>query len=182
MVPLSENGFVIDSSIEELTIVATKSDPDAEIQIIAPDRDNYSSSHKYSGIGWFVSENFEMITILKPLEGKWEILFSTGENNKAYVITNLKLRSDFDQMYAIFGEHLDIRIWLERDGAKITEEQVLDKINVYVELTGPDGNAAKLKAFHKGDGIFQRTFAPFTPGNHKMKLVAEQGNALTDPE
>ena len=173
MVPLSENGFVIDSSIEELTIVATKSDPDAEIQIIAPDGDSYSSSLKYSGIGWFVSENFEMITILRPLEGKWEILFSTGENNKAYVITNLKLQSDFDQMYAIFGEHLDIRIWLERDGAKITEEQVLDKINVYIELTGPDGNTAKLEAFHKGDGIFQRTFAPFTPGNHKMKLVAE---------
>jgi Mg-chelatase subunit ChlD len=173
MVPMSENGFVIDSSIEELTIVATKSDPDTEIQLVSPNGESYSSSHKYSGIGWFASESFDMITILKPLEGRWEILFSTGENNKAYVITNLKLQSDFDQMYAIFGEHLDIRIWLERDKARITEEQVLDKMDVYIELTGPDGNTTKLQAFHKGDGIFQRTFAPFTAGNHKMKLVAE---------
>jgi len=173
MVPMSENSFFIDSSIEELTIVATKNDPDTDIQIISPNGESYSSSHKYSGIGWFVAETFDMITILRPLEGKWEILFSTGENNKAYVITNLKLQSNFDQMYAIFGEHMDIRIWLERDGATITEEEVLDKISVYVELTGPDGNTAKLEAFHKGDGIFQRTFAPFTAGTHKMKLVAE---------
>jgi hypothetical protein len=173
MVPMSENGFVIDSSIEELTIVATKSDPDTEIQIISPDGDSYSSNQKYSGIGWFESENFDMITILRPLEGRWEILFSTGESNKAYVITNLKLQSDFDQMYAIFGEHMDIRMWLERDGEKITEDQVLDKIKVYIELTGPDGNTANLQAFHKGEGIFLRTIAPFTPGNHKMKLVAE---------
>lgn len=172
MVPMSENGFVIDSSIEELTIVATKSSPDTKIEIISPDGGSYSSSHKYSGIGWFVSDNFDMITILRPLEGKWEILFSTGENNKAYVITNLKLKTDFDHMYAIFGEHLDIRMWFEKDGAIITEDQILDKIKVYIELTGPDGNTTELQAFHKGEGIFLRTIAPFTPGNHKMRLVA----------
>jgi hypothetical protein len=173
MVPMNENSFIIDSSIEELTIVATKGDPDTEIQIISPDGDTYSSNHKYSGVGWFVSENFDMVTVQKPLEGKWEILFSTGESNKVYVITDLKLRSDFDQMYAIFGEQMDVRIWLEKDGSRITEDQVLNKISVYIELTGPDGNTAKLQAFYKGDGLFLRTIAPFTPGNHKMKLVAE---------
>lgn len=173
MVPVKGNSFVIDSSIEELTIVATKSDPDTEIQIISPSGESYSSSGKYSGIGWFVSENFDMITILKPLEGKWEILFSTGENNKAYVITDLKLQTDFDKMYAIFGEQMDVRIWLEREGARITEQQILDKIKVYIELTGPDGTSSKLEAFQKGDGIFLRSITPFTAGTYKMKFVAE---------
>lgn len=173
MVPMSENSFIIDSTIKELTIVATKGDPDTEIQIISPDGDTYSSNHKYSGVGWFVSENFDMVTVQKPLEGKWEILFSSGGNNKAYIITDLKLRTDFDQMYAIFGEQMDVRIWLEKDGSRITEDQVLDKISVYIELTGPDGNTSKLQAFYKGDGSFLRTIVPFTSGNHKMKLVAE---------
>jgi Mg-chelatase subunit ChlD len=173
MVPMSENSFIIDSTIEELTIVATKGDPDTEIQIISPDGDTYSSNHKYSGVGWFMSENFDMVTVQKPLEGKWEILFSTGENNKAYIITDLKLQTDFDQMYAIFGEQMDVRIWLEKDGSRITEDHVLDKISVYIELTGPDGNTSKLQAFYKGDGLFQRAIVPFTSGNHKMKLVAE---------
>jgi Mg-chelatase subunit ChlD len=173
MVPMSENSFIIDSTIEELTIVATKGDPDTEIQIISPDGDTYSSNHKYSGVGWFMSENFDMVTVQKPLEGKWEILFSTGEKNKAYIITDLKLQTDFDQMYAIFGEKMDVWIWLEKDGSRITEDQVLDKISVSIEVTGPDGNTSKLQAFYKGDGLFQRAIVPFTAGNHKMKLLAE---------
>lgn len=177
MLPVSDNGFLIDGSIEEVTIVATKNSPATQIHLHAPDGKSYSNKDKSTGIEWFASDNFDMITVQRPTEGKWEILFSAGENNKAYIITNLKLQTNFDQLYSTFGDPLDIKIWLEKDGVIITEQAVLDKFDIYLEMTGPDGNTSKLKPFSKGEGIFIRSVAPFTPGNYKLRIVA-QGNTF----
>ncbi len=177
MLPMSENGFLIDGSIEEVTIVATKGSPQTQISLNSPDGRSYSNKEKSTGIGWVASDNFDMITIKTPVGGKWEILFSTGENNKAYIITNLKLQTNFDQLYSAFGDPLDIKIWLEKDGITIKEKEVLNKFDIYIELSGPDGKATKLKPFNKEEGIFVRNIAPFTPGNYKMRIVA-QGNTF----
>jgi hypothetical protein len=177
MLPMDENGFLIDGSIDEVTIVATKSSPETLIHLNAPDGQSYSHRGGATGIEWFVSENFDMITVQKPAEGRWDVLFSTGENNRAYIITDLKLQTNFDQLYSTFGDPLDIKIWLEKDGTVITEQNVLDKFDIHLELTGPDGEATKLTPFHKGDGIFIRTVAPFTPGNYKLRIIA-RGNTF----
>lgn len=177
MAPMSDNGFLIDGSIEEVTIVATKGSPQTQIRLNSPDGRSYSNKEKSTGIGWFVSDNFDMITIKNPAEGRWEILFSTGDNNKAYIITNLKLQTNFDQLYSTFGDPLDIKIWLEKDGIAIKEPELLEKFDIYIELTGPDGKVLKLKPFNKGEGIFTRNIAPFTAGNYKLRIVA-RGNTF----
>jgi hypothetical protein len=173
MLPMAKNGFLIDKSVEEVTIVATKATPETIIQLDAPDGQGYTYKSRNSGIKWFLSNKFDMITVKLPVEGRWEILFSTGENNKAYVITDLKLRTSFDHMYTIFGRPMDISFWLEKENEPIKEKNVLDKIDVFIELTGPDGKLEKLEPFDKGDGVFMRKIAPFTAGNYKMKIAAE---------
>ncbi len=173
MLPMSKNGFLIDKSVEEVTIVVTKGSPDTKIQLDAPDGQNYSYKNTLSDIKWFVSNKFDMITVKNPVEGRWEILFSTGENNKAYVITNLKLQTNFSQLYSAFGEPFDMEVWLEKDGNPIREQEVLEKIDMYIELSSPAGKTIKLKPFKKGEGIFFRRIAPYTPGNYKLKVVAE---------
>ena len=177
MLPMSNNGFLVDGSIEEVTIVATKGSPETKIQINAPDGQHYTNKGKATGIEWFVSNSFDMITVEKPAGGRWEILFSSGENNKAYIITNLKLQTNFEQLYSTFGDPLEIKIWLEKEGTTIAEQNVLDKIDIYVELTGPDGKTSKLTPFSKEEGIFVRKVAPFTPGNYKLRIVAH-GNTF----
>lgn len=173
MIPMDDNAFQVDQSIKEVTIVATKETPETEIQINAPGGQRYTNRNKYSGIGWFTSNNFDMITVERPVEGKWEILFSTEKNNKAYVITNLKLRTNFEQLYSIFGEPMEVRLWLEKNEETIKEQAVLDKINIYIEIKDPDGDTTRIKPFYVGEGIFMRKVTPFTPGNYKMKMVAK---------
>lgn len=175
MLPVTRNGFFIDGSIEEVTIIANKGSPDTKIRLNSPDGRSYTYNEKKEGadIRWFVSNNFDMITIKNPAEGRWEILFSTGENNKAYVITDLSLRTNFDRLYVAYGEPADIDIWLEKDGQPITEEEILDKIDFYIELTAPDGNTMKLKPFNRGNGIFQRRIASFNKGDYSLRIVAK---------
>ncbi|UCE72435.1 MAG: VWA domain-containing protein [Nitrospiraceae bacterium] len=173
MLPMEENGFLIDGSVEEVTIVATKTSPGTAIQINAPDGQEYNAGKRYSGLEWFVSDNFDMITVQRPASGRWEILYSTGENNKAYIITDLRLQTNFEQLYALFGENLDIQAWLEKEGKVLIEGEVLETTDVSMALKNPDGNLTSLKPFHKGDGIFRRSISPFTPGNYRFTVVAK---------
>jgi hypothetical protein len=173
MLPISNNGFLVDGSVEEVTIVATKNEPDTIIKLNSPDGHAYSSTSSKNAIKWFVSNKFDMITVTEPAEGRWEILFSTGKNNKAYIITNLKLMSNFNKLYSTFGEPMDVKIWLEKDGSPLTEQEILNKIELYIELTDPEGKTTRLKPFSTGDGTYARRVAPFTPGNYKMKIVAQ---------
>ncbi|MBI5098547.1 MAG: VWA domain-containing protein [Nitrospirae bacterium] len=173
MLPMSENGFLIDKSVEEVTIVATKDSPDTTIQLNSQDGKKYSFRNKPPDSEWFVSSNFDMMTMKKPVEGKWEILFSTGKNNKAYVITNLNLQTNFNELYPLFGQTLDIKVWLEREGKPIEEKEVLEKILLSLELSKPDGETTRLQPFDKGDGIFERKIELYTAGNYKLRILAD---------
>ncbi len=173
MLPMEKNGFLIDGSIQEVTIVVSKESAATDIQINAPDGQTYAGNKQYSGISWFISENFDMITVQKPVDGRWEILYSTGENNKAYIITDLKLETNFEKLYAVFGENLDVKAWLEKEGDIIRVGEVLETTDIYLELNNPDGNRSKLKPLNSGDGIFQKSITLFKDGNYKLRVVAK---------
>ena len=173
MLPMSENGFLVDKSVEEVTIVATKDSSNTTIQLNSQDGKKYSFSNKPHDSEWFVSSNFDMITMKKPVEGKWEILFSTGKNNKAYVITNLNLQTNFNGLYPLFGQSLDIKVWLEREGKTIKEKEVLEKIGISLELSKPDGETIQLQPFDKGDGVFEKKIELYKAGNYKLRLLAD---------
>ncbi len=173
MLPMEKNTFLIDPSIQEVTIVVSKDSPDSDILINSPDGQQYSGKKRYSGISWFASDNFDMITVQRPVEGRWEILYSTAENNKAYIITDLALETNFEQLYAVFGENLDIKAWLEKEGSVIREGEVLESTEFSIELNNPDGNISNLKPLNKGDGIFHKTITPFKDGNYRLRVVAK---------
>lgn len=172
MLPMSQNGFRIDKSVEEVTIVVTKGTADTKIMLNAPDGLSYTYGNKGERIEWFVSDSFDMITVKNPAEGRWEILYSTGHNNKAYVITDLKLRTNFDKLYSTYGDPMDVEVWLEKEGSILVDQDIIDKIELNMELTGPDGRAVNLKPFKRGDGTYLRRIAPFEPGNYKLRIVA----------
>jgi len=173
MLPVSDNGFLIDKSVEEVTIVATKDAAGAMIQLTSPDGHKYSFRNTPLETEWFASGNFDMITMKKPVEGKWEILFSAGKNNKAYVITDLNLAADFNEKYPLFGETLDVGAWLEKEGKPITEKDILEKISISFELSGPDGRTSSLAPFDKGDGVFSRKIELYTAGNYRLRITAD---------
>ncbi len=173
MLPMEKNGFLVDGSIQEVTIVVSKESAATDIRIQDPNGHQYTGNQQYSGISWFVSDNFDMITVQKPVEGRWQILYSTGINNKAYIITDLTLETNFERLYAVFGENLDVQAWLEKEGTIITDGEVLETTDVYIELNNPDGNISNLKPLNSGDGIFQKNIVPFKDGNYTLRVIAK---------
>jgi hypothetical protein len=114
-----------------------------------------------------------MITMKRPVEGYWEILFSTGKDNKAYIITDLSLQTSFDGLYHILGKPVDIEAWLEKDGAILSDGDILEKIDTYIEVLPPTGEVLKKPLDRKEDGIFTTKLVPDNVGHHRIRIVAK---------
>ena len=136
MLPLTENTFLADESIREITIVANKATPESKIFLQDPSNDKFDASTKNKNIKWFISDSFDMITIKKPLAGEWKILFSDNDN-KAYIITDMKMKSKFDFINENNIQKLQAHAWLEKEDNIVTEVTLLDAMQAKIELISP---------------------------------------------
>lgn len=136
MLPLTENTFLADESIQEITIVANKATPESKIFLQDPDNKKFDAATKDKNIKWFISDSFDMITIKKPLDGEWKILFSDNDN-KAYIITDMKMKSNFDFINENDIQKLQVHAWLEKEDSTVTEVTLIDALQAKIELLSP---------------------------------------------
>ncbi len=135
-VPITEDGFVIDSEIKEAILLITKQ-PKTRTTLLTPAGTKITAERKGKDIIWHNAEVFDMITIPNPEPGRWKVNLSTKEGNRVYVLTNLRLKSNFNKNTVHKGETLKIDAWLERDGGVVTEQDVLSKITFILDSLDP---------------------------------------------
>lgn len=136
MLPLTENSFLADESIKEITIVANKESIESKIFLQDPEGNKFDASIINDHIKWFISDTFDMITIKKPMPGEWKILFSDNDN-KAYVVADMSMKSKFDFINENNTDKLHATAWLEKDDTIVTEVKLLDSIDATTELISP---------------------------------------------
>ncbi len=179
--PLSENSFIVDESIKELTIAATKDKSGTQIVMESPDNKKYMAHRLKNNMKWHSTQVFDMITIKNPAKGKWTIHFSSGKNNGVYIVTNLELVTNFVQSYYYVKTDVPIEAWLERDSELIEEKKILTGSVFYAEIIQPDRNLIKLSLFdegedmdkNSGDGIYTNLYAPPVKGRYKIRIVTK---------
>lgn len=142
MLPLTENTFLVDESIKEITIVASKSGPDSKIFLESPDKTRIDASVNDKAIKWFISDTFDMITLRKPATGEWKILFSDN-NNKAYIVADMSMKSNFNFISENNIDKMQAQAWLEKEDSIVTESKILDSIQASIELVSPSDQVVK---------------------------------------
>ena len=181
MIPFSGNSFLIDDSITEVTIVGTKEKAKTEITLQSPSNKEYTSKTKNKKINWFKTPGFDMVTIQNPIPGKWQIHFSTGKNNKAYIATNLKLSSALESSSLIVGKATTIVAWLEKDKKRIDKAEILKNVDISIILSKPDGTIQTIKSIQNISderkieklGLAKFSVTPDIEGDYKIKIVAK---------
>ena len=172
MLPLTENQFVADKSIREITIIANKKDDKSQIFLQTPAGERINSTVKNENIKWFVSQSFDMITLLKPEEGSWKILFSDNDN-KAYIVTDIKLRSQFKYDSSQSGEAM-IETWLIKNDEIIANNELLDTLELKLEVENPEGKVEEVALSKQTDsGIFTARFTPTISGIYSATAIAK---------
>lgn len=180
MLPMQENSFIVDNSVNELTVVASKYRPDSKISLENPSGEDFTEDTEHNGIKWFSAKQFDLITITNPQPGYWNVKFSEG-GNRAYVLTNLGLQIKTTKRQVQPGNPFEIQAWLEKDGHKINKRQLLNTTKFKVSIVYPDGHEDEMNLTDDGtevgssrhDGIYGNSIVLLDEGLHKITVYTQ---------
>lgn len=180
MLPLQEDSFIVDDSVNEITIVASKFRPNSVISLENPSGEDFNEENENPGVKWFNAKKFDLITIKNPAPGYWRIKFSEG-GNKAYILTNLQLETETSKTEVQPGNPFQVQAWLQKGNKRITKRQVLNNTKFIANITYPDGHQDELKLTDDGteigsarhDGIYGNTFVFTNEGLHKIAIFTQ---------
>lgn len=173
MLPLHENQFIVDSSIKEITIIANKANAQSQIFLQPPSGDRINSRFKSKQIKWFESSSFDMITIQSPEEGEWKILFS-DDDNRAYIVTDIKLRTDFEFNSESHQPELNIKAWFEQNEETEANQDLLSNMSLSLNIERPDGSSEihPVKNISE-DAAFSIMYKPQSDGIYEATMIAK---------
>ena len=72
-VPLENNRFQIDSSIEEFTALVFRKPGSTATALESPAGDRFDASSEGASVRWLSSDAYDLVTIKQPVEGEWQI-------------------------------------------------------------------------------------------------------------
>lgn len=188
-VPLRNNRFVVDSSINEFTALIFREVRDESITLIGPDEKIYFSDSTSGDIKWYRADNYDLITVKNPLAGEWQIggsQNSPASENRVTIISNLNLRVAPMPHNLAVGDQSELIFQLEEKGKTVTRAEFLSLLSVNAELELLDGETRRsvwkknpLLDSPPADGIYTVPLPPFeSDGLHTFTLLID-GKSFT---
>jgi len=184
MLPMDDGAFMVDSAIEEVTVVASKATPEVEVKLEMPDGRMIEAVNAGKAVRWFKSEQFDMITVDKPPAGQWHLRFSDNRGDKAYVVTHLGLDARVGEAPVYANAEQTSEAWLQDKGEVVTKPEILGQTQFSMEITQPDGAKLEVPLADLGmsgdraaaDGVFANAASFAQPGQQQVRVIAKNAN------
>lgn len=178
-VPLTDNRFIVDSSVEEATVLLFTRDDASQVVLQAPDGERYSDTDLPAGVAWFRDQGYHLITISAPRKGEWSIEADVDPDNRVMIVTDLKLRTSSVPTHLATGEDLHVESYLSARGERVTREAFLRLLDVRADAVGPAGrdpqpinDGGKAGDTTAGDGRYAFTYNESAATDEIELLVA----------
>src|SRR5690606_16552679 len=107
-VPLDENGFLVDSSIQEFTALIFRRDETPATVIIAPDGKEFTATDPKNNVNWYRTDKYDLITVQHPPAGQWRVKTEMAPGSRVTVVSNLQLAVQPLKTNIISGQALDV--------------------------------------------------------------------------
>ncbi|MGK0171199.1 MAG: hypothetical protein ACI9W2_002928, partial [Gammaproteobacteria bacterium] len=138
-VPLIGNAFSIDPAVSEVTLVVFRVDADSPAtQIVSPQGKKFGAKNAPKNVRWRSDESYDLITMTSPTAGQWRIDAALDPDNRAMIVTDLKLRVEDLPAFLTPGSALELTAHLTEGKTRIARSNFLDKL-VFVASTHPRG-------------------------------------------
>ena len=160
--PLTDNRFNVDASIEEMTILVFKEGPLDQTKLISPDGKTVEAASNDGSVRWFTTAGYDLITVKKPQTGEWGIDAKVDPDNRVMVVSNLGLNVSKVPNNLLAGEAINYEVSLLEEGKKITKADFLKLVEAKL-IQNKDGQTSRLAMFFDGgEHAFKQNF--FTDG------------------
>ena len=129
-VPLTDNAFVIDSSVEEFTALIFRKDALQQAQLVGPDQKVYSATSGDADVKWHRADKYDLITVSQPLEGEWGVNADMEPGSRITVVSNLNLRVRPLPVNVFKGQVENLSLVLQEDGKTVTRPEFLSLMDI----------------------------------------------------
>ncbi len=176
-VPLQDNKFLVDSSVEEFTLLVFKPRPEAVTQLLSPDQSTYSKANTTDDIKWHSTDQYDLVTVQKPYEGEWLLQAEPDPDNRVTIVSDLKLKVKDIPSNLFLGQEVELDFWFEEQGKIILKQDFLNIIQGSWQVY----QSAKLISEQQikdesslNDGHFTDQLKPFSDiGDYRIELVVD---------
>ena len=178
-VPLEDNRFVVDGSVNEVTVVLFSKPDSPPAVLLSPSGESYKDSDLPAGIAWSRDQGYDMITIASPQKGEWVLQADVDPDNRVMIVTDLKLQTSEVPTHIAAGEQTRVEASLSNRGKLVARQAFLRLVDVRAEASGAGdarslplndlGEAGDEKA---GDGRYAMRFGEQQAGQEVELVVA----------
>ena len=180
-IPLENNAFVIDDQVTEFTLLVFKSKSSKPTRLERPNGDLLDASKDGPDISWFESEGYDLITVSKPLSGKWHVQADIDPDNKVLVVSNIKVKASKIPNNLLANEQFDFQMHLTQDEEILTEPKFLELVKMQMDITAANSESVidlvdkkQVDETEVTDGVYEAEItAPAEPGIVEVTAVVE---------
>lgn len=178
-VPLEDNKFKIDSSVEEFTALVFRASP-MPTELVSPVKVVFSKRTTHKHLTWLSTDDYDLITLKNPTPGDWQLKADIDPASRVSIISDLSLHVDRLPKNIVAGEKLTMNIKLENKNEIIKDIDFLKLVAVHIsqkQIGGKDWSATLGGEQQKGaksPGHFVAKFGKtIVPGDHDFTVIAD---------
>jgi len=185
LLPIEGQRFRIDANVDEITLLFFREPVSAPLILIRPDGSKwYDSDYPLERVTWYTDPNFDMIKIVDPEPGPWQVAGRVDEKNKAVIVSSIRFEAEPLPQQLFENEQLKVEGVLYNGDervktARFRETVLLDVL--FVSSNNPDFDnfgvdPKRVAEFEDngqgydevpGDGVFTGRFAlDLVPGEY----------------
>lgn len=181
IVPLTKEGFPIDADVKEATFYINNAG-EGEVGVMSPSGVKITKGSSNSNVRWFSGKKFEVVTVVSPEVGHWQVIGLSKNEGFATVLTDLKLVTDWPaSVDPGQTELLQVRLY-ESEKPVVLPEMTgtikyafqitpTDRVSepIIRELLEDQGEHGDRRA---RDGIFSTEVMLEEPGDYRLRVLA----------
>ena len=143
-VPMEDNTFVIDDSVNEFTALIFKSTKGTgESALLTPSGHRYTALDHPENVRWHKDVRFDLMTIKQPESGTWIAEADLDPSNRVTILSDLAVSVEGIPATIFPGDKLDVAIKLMNEGEVIKKAEILRLTDVTMKVvtaSGRDGS------------------------------------------
>jgi uncharacterized protein (TIGR03503 family) len=176
-VPLDENGFLVDSSIQEFTaLIFRRAEVPASV-IIAPDGKEYSATDPRNNVNWYRTDKYDLITVQQPVAGQWKVKTDMAPGSRVTVVSNLQLVVQPLKSNIQLDQTIDLAYSFVANNETVTNSDFLNLLTGEAFVSPAESKETKIHALTQpatADGVFVDQLGGFgTQGAYDIKILID---------
>lgn len=176
--PLENNRFLVDATVEEFTALIFRKPQAQKTELISPDGKKYTTDNTAAGVVWHKTAGYDLITVVKPVGGEWQINAELDPDNRVTVVSNLKLQIAALKNNIEVSQPLELLFSFQEDEVTVIDPRFLQLLDMDAIVTrGRDGKQWQIPLVNTVppiDGIYSHPLELFREtGQYTVQLLVD---------